>query len=519
MSENHPGEGEETRLRLRNLTAEDYPDIKAAMDAVYPGIGGAWTRKEYMAQINRFPEGQIGIEDNGRVVAAAFAVIVDFEDIGDQHTYEDIIAGARFTTHDPNGDVLYGVDVFVHPEYRGMRLGRRLYDARKELCQQLNLRAIIAGGRIPGYGRVADEMGPHEYIEKVRHRELHDPILSFQLANDFQVKRVLKGYLPEDEESRGYATLLQWNNFYYEPREKPLFGGTKDVARLGLLQWQMRATDSLEDMLGQVEFFVDAMAAYEADFVVFPELFNLPLMALVEQHHPAEAIRALADYTGPLVEAIQKMAVSYNTNIIAGSMPEMVDGRLHNVSWLCLRDGTSHSQHKLHITPQEAKDWALEGGDVLRVFDTDVGRIGILVCYDVEFPELGRTLSEQGVQILFVPFWTDTRNAYLRVRHCAQARAIENECYVAITGSVGNLPNVENVDIQYAQSAVFSPCDFAFPQDGIIAESSPNTEMTLVVDVELEKLKQLRNEGTVRNYRDRRLDLYRVSWLNENPKP
>jgi predicted amidohydrolase/GNAT superfamily N-acetyltransferase len=510
---------DEHRLTLRNLQPEDYPDIKAAMDAVYPGIGGAWTRKEYLAQIHRFPEGQIAIEDNGRVVAAAFAVIVDYEDFGDQHTYEDVIAGARFTTHDPNGDVLYGVDIFVHPDYRGMRLGRRLYDARKELCRQLNLRAMIAGGRIPGYGQYADRMGPHEYIEQVRRREIYDPILTFQLANDFQVKRVLKGYLPEDEESRGYATLLQWNNFYYEPQEQPLFGGTKTTARVGLVQWQMRSMTSLEELIGQLEFFVDAMGAYESDFVVFPELFNLPLMALVEAPYPAEAIRELASYTEPLLEAIQRLAVTYNTNIIAGSMPEYVDGRLHNVSYLCRRDGTADGQRKLHITPQESKDWALEGGDELRVFDTDVGRVGILVCYDVEFPELGRTLFEQGVQILFVPFWTDTRNAYLRVRHCAQARAIENECYVAIAGSVGNLPNVENVDIQYAQSAVFTPCDFSFPQDGILAESSPNTEMTLVVDLELDKLKQLRNEGTVRNFQDRRLDLYRVSWLNDRPEP
>ncbi|MDZ7810115.1 MAG: nitrilase-related carbon-nitrogen hydrolase [Arhodomonas sp.] len=160
-----------------------------------------------------------------------------------------------------------------------------------------------------------------------------------------------------------------------------------------------------------------------------------------------------------------------------------------------------------------ASTGALEGGDMLRVFDTDVGRIGILVCYDVEFPELGRTLlAEQGMQILFVPFWTDTKNAYLRVRRCAQARAIENECYVAITGSVGNLPKVENIEIQYSQAAVFSPSDFAFPHDGIVAESTPNTEMTLITDLDMDRLIALREEGSVRNTRDRRLDLYRVEW-------
>jgi predicted amidohydrolase len=138
-----------------------------------------------------------------------------------------------------------------------------------------------------------------------------------------------------------------------------------------------------------------------------------------------------------------------------------------------------------------------------------------LICYDVEFPELARLLSEQDIQVLFVPFWTDTKNGYLRVRRCAQARAIENECYVAIAGSVGNLPQVDNVDIQYAQTAVFSPSDFAFPHDAIVSETTPNTEMTLIVDLDFDKLTKLQNEGSVRNYLDKRRDLFRVEWLGE----
>ena len=138
-------------LKLRHLEVDDYADIKSVMDRVYTQVGGAWSRKKYLTQLSTFPEGQICIEDNGKVVAAAFAVIVDYEQFGDQHTYDEITGDAYLTTHDPNGDVLYGVDVFVDPEYRGLRLGRRLYEARKELCRNLNLKSIIAGGRIPNY--------------------------------------------------------------------------------------------------------------------------------------------------------------------------------------------------------------------------------------------------------------------------------------------------------------------------------------------------------------------------------
>ncbi|WP_440998024.1 GNAT family N-acetyltransferase [Arhodomonas sp. SL1] len=513
-SDEHDRDGDEHRLRLRNLKLSDYPDIKRIMDRVYPNLGGAWTRKQFAAQVNRFPDGQICIEDNGRVVAAVISMIVDYDRFGDKHTYDEITGNGFLTNHDPNGDVLYGVDVFVDPDYRDMRLGRRLYDARKELCRSLNLRAIIAGGRIPGYRHHADEMTPEEYIELVKRREIHDPILSFQLANDFHVRRVITGYMPEDRESQSYATLVQWDNIFYEADRSPLIGGRKSLVRVGTVQWQMRRVKTFDDLMTNIEFFVDAMAGYNCDFILFPEFFNAPLLAQFNQDEPAEAMRRLAQYTEEIVDGMSRLAVSYNINIIAGSVPLYDDEEsvLYNVAYLCRRDGTTDSQYKLHATPDERFYWGVQGGDALRIFDTDAGRIGILVCYDVEFPELGRLLADQGMQILFVPFWTDTKNAYLRVQRCSQARAIENECYVAITGSVGNLPKVENIEIQYSQTAVFSPSDFAFPHDGIVAESTPNTEMTLITDLDMDRLIALREEGSVRNTRDRRLDLYRVEW-------
>ncbi|MDY6830058.1 MAG: bifunctional GNAT family N-acetyltransferase/carbon-nitrogen hydrolase family protein [Pseudomonadota bacterium] len=508
-----PASHEEHHLVLRNLQHQDYQDIAEIMDLVYPTLDGAWSMAQFEAQLARFPEGQIGIEDNGRIVAAAISLIVDYDRWGDHHSYREITGNGFLTSHSPTGDVLYGVDVFVHPEYRDMRLGRRLYDARKELCRKLNLRAIVAGGRIPGYVKYADQMSPEQYIEEVIRNELRDPILSFQLANGFHVRRVIRGYMPDDEESQACATLVEWSNIAHQTKATPLIGANKSRARVGTVQWQMRPLSSVEDVITQVEFFIDALGGYQCDFALLPEFFNAALMAQFNQNNPAQAVRGLASFTEPLVERISELAVSYNINVIAGSMPVyQPEGHLYNVSYLCRRDGTIDHQQKLHITPDERAYWGMRGGDRLRVFDTDAGRIAVLICYDVEFPELSRILSEQGVQILFVPYWTDTRTGYLRVRHCAQARAIENECYVVVTGSVGNLPRVENMDVQYSQSAVFTPSDFAFDRDAIAAEATPNTEMTLVVDLDLTKLADLRDAGSVRNYKDRRRDLYRVAW-------
>ncbi|WP_406667389.1 GNAT family N-acetyltransferase [Gallaecimonas sp. GXIMD1310] len=501
---------EELILTVRELSKKDFPQLQILMDQVYHDIGGSWPEHTISALIDQFPQGQIMIEDQGQLVAVALTVQVDYERFSNPHTYDDLIDKRMTIAHDPKGDALYGLDVFIHPDYRGFRLGRRLYEARKDLCRNLNLRAILAGGRIVNYHKYADEMSPAKYIEQVDRKAIYDPILSFQLANDFQVKRLLRQYLPEDTRSQGYATLLEWSNILFEPDDHPISTNKRQV-RIGAVQWQMREFHSAEAVLKQVEYFVDAVSDYKSDFVIFPEFFNAPLMGLANTHHQQEAIRYLASFTEHFRQQISQMAVSYNINIITGSMPLLDGNELFNVAYLCRRDGSVEEQYKLHITPHERRDWVIEGGHKLRSFETDAGTIGILICYDVEFPELGRLLADQDMEILFVPFWTDTKNAYLRVRHCAQARAIENECYVAICGSVGNLPEVQSLDVQYAQSAVFSPSDFSFPHDAVMAEATPNTEMILFSDLDLDRLKVVRSEGSVRNLKDRRGDLFSLT--------
>jgi predicted amidohydrolase/GNAT superfamily N-acetyltransferase len=502
-------------IELQYLTIHDYQELKQAMIEVYFNMQNTyWEEFQIQSLITKFPEGQVVIKINGELAGCALSLMVDYDKFDDHHTYKEITGDYTFSTHSSVGDVLYGIDVFIKPEYRGLRLGRRLYDYRKELCEKLNLRGIAFGGRIPNYHKHAELISPKEYIEKVKRKEIYDPVLNFQISNDFHPSKVMKGYIEGDADSNDFAVLLEWDNVYYK-KETVKAVIKKKVVRLGLIQWQMRLYKDLEELMQQAEYFVDAVSAYRSDFALFPEFFNAPLMADNNHLPESEAIRELAKYTPIIVQKFSELAIAYNINIITGSMPELKDGLLYNVGYICKRDGTTDRYEKLHVTPDEAKVWGMQGGNELKTFDTDCGKIGVLICYDSEFPELSRILAEEGMDILFIPFLTDTQNGYSRVRHCAQARAIENECYVAIAGSVGNLPKVNNMDIQFAQSMVFTPCDFSFPANGIKAEATTNTEMILIADVDLDLLKDLNQFGSVRNLKDRRTDLFELKKIKK----
>jgi predicted amidohydrolase len=504
------------KVEIRELQVSDYFGLRGSMAEAYKNWHGSiWSEEQIKRLVSAFPEGQMVVLVNDKVVGVALSIIINYEDFGDDHTYEQITGYFTFHTHNPEGDTLYGIEVFIHPDFRGLRLARRLYDARKELCERLNLKGIVFGGRIPNYHSVSSTLNPRQYIEKVKSKEIYDQVLSFQLSNEFHVIKLLVNYMPGDQESKEYATLMEWNNVLYEKKTK-YSPRRKSNARIGLVQWQMRSFKTFDMLCEQIEFFVDSIAGYKSDFILFPELFNAPLMAEFNHQNQAEAIRSLTYYTELLRDKFINYAITYNINIITGSMPFVRRGQLYNVGYLCRRDGSIERYTKIHVTPNEVNAWGIVGGNKLKVYDTDAGKIGILVCYDVEFPELARLLALQGMEILFVPFLTDTQNAFTRVKCCGQARAIENECFVAIAGCVGNLPKVHNMDIQYAQSAVFTPADFAFPTNGIKAEATPNAEAVLIADLELDLLRKMRLYGSVHNLVDRRTDVYELRQLKTN---
>ncbi len=502
----------EHKVRVRQMRLEDFDQLVAMQQACFPGMT-PWKREQIESIVGRFPDGQMVVEYDGRVVASSSALVVDFSEYSDWHDWKLIADAGYIRNHDPEGDTLYGIEIMVHPEFRGMKLSRRLYDARKDLVRRLNLQRIIIGGRLPGYHRYADEMPVRKYVEYVVSKDIYDEVLTPQLSNGFVLRGLIPNYL-DDAESCGYATHLEWTNLDFVPEGvRPQFKSVSQV-RLCVVQWQMRALSSFDDFAKQTEFYVDVASDYRADFVLFPELFTLELLSLVDAQAPGQAARQLADYTPQYLELMTDLAVRYHVNVIGGSQFTLEENGLYNISYLFRRDGTLGKQYKLHVTPNERRWWGIRAGERLEILDTDRGRIAINVCYDVEFPELARFAAARGVRLLFVPYNTDERNGHFRIRYCAHARCVENHMYVATAGCVGNLPFVENSDIHYAQSAILSPCDIPFSREGIASEASANIAQVLLHDVDLELVRRHRMSGTTQNWRDRRTDLYRCVLLH-----
>jgi predicted amidohydrolase/GNAT superfamily N-acetyltransferase len=508
------------KLVIRNAVAADIPGIRDLMAKAYPSFGshGIYSEAQLRGQLHQFPEGQFVATYEGRIIGYCATFRIPESLALKAHDWASITGRGYASRHDPQGDWLYGMDVCVDPDFRGLRIGQRLYNERKKLCQHLRLKGVVFAGRMPNLARRWNSVGSAErYLQLVLEGKQRDPVIGFQIRNGFEPIGVLHDYLPFDHESRGFATHMIWRN--------PQVSGDATAAptrvmrrpqtvRVAAVQYQLRQIGSFDEFAQQVEYFVDVVADYKADFAVFPELFTLQLLSIENRKVPAaEAIAALTNYTGRFKEMMSKLAVSYNVNIVGGSHPTReADGEVYNISYVFLRDGRVHEQHKVHPTPNERYWWNIRGGNRVDVIDTDCGPIGVAICYDCEFPELVRHICDQGASILFVPFCTDERQSYMRVRYCAQARAVENQCFVVMAGNVGNLPKVENMDIQYSQSCVLTPCDFPFARDGVASDTAPNVEMVAIADLQLDALTAARQGGTVQNLKDRRFDLYSVTW-------
>ncbi|MCU7557321.1 bifunctional GNAT family N-acetyltransferase/carbon-nitrogen hydrolase family protein [Macrococcus capreoli] len=500
-------------IEARQMTFDDIDEIIALQKLCFPGME-PWERAHLESHLSLFPRGQMVIEFDGKIIGSCSSLIINFDEYDDKHTWNDITDSGYITNHNENGHNLYGIEVMVHPDYRGMRVGQRLYEARREIAYELNLKSIIIGGRIPNYHQYQDELTPREYVNNVMKRKIKDPVLTFQFMNGFTLMRINPNYLKDDVKSSKYATLMEWNNPDFVAKSNLHFRTSYPV-RICTVNYMMRKIDSFEEFANQIEYFVDVAYDAGSDFIVFPELLTTQLMSFDEKRNPAESIRQLTKYTEQYIEMFNEFAMRYNINIIGGSHFVEENEDIYNISYLFRRDGSIEKQYKIHVTPNERRWWGISPGKKVEVFDTDCGKIAIQICYDSEFPEMARIATEKGAKIIFTPFSTEDRQSYLRVKYCSMARAIENQIYTVTSGTCGNLPQTENMDIQYSASGIYTPSDFGFARDGIVGETGENDEMVIIGDVDLEVLRRGREDGTVRQLRDRRHDLYRVEYKRD----
>lgn len=505
------------RVKVRRARPEDVPAIWACQRAAYPQFPetGLCDERLLAMEVETFADGQLVATLGDEIVGYATSLIVQLDDESPWYSYNEITGGGTFSTHDPSGDTLYGADIAVHPDHRGKGVAGALYKGRKSLLRRLNLRRMVAGGRIPGYAEHAGKMTAEQYVDRVVAGELSDPALNAHVKAGYHVRSIHMGYL-RDDQSLDYATFLELENAEYRAARRrisaaPMKRPIRHV-RVCAAQYGMRRISSWKELEQQVDFFVKTAEEYHCHYLLFPELFTVQLFSTMPPDiSSVDAIAALADLTPKYLELFVDRARRSRLFIVAGSHPvRRDDGLIYNVAHLITPAGDVYEQDKLHVTPNERKEYGIEPGRGLHVFDTSHARVAILVCYDVEFPELARLLAQSGAEVLFVPFSTDERRAYQRVRYTSQARAVENVIYCVLAGNVGNLPQVQNFLINYGQAAIFTPSDFAFPVDAVAGQAEFNSETVVIGDLDLSALELAREIGSVRPWRDRRTDLFEL---------
>jgi predicted amidohydrolase/ribosomal protein S18 acetylase RimI-like enzyme len=512
-TEHSPRSAEASRIVVRQMTAADIPAVVELQERVFPEML-RWTQEELELHLSVFPEGQlVAVDESGKIVGSASSLIIDWDDYAESAKWSAITGAGSFRTHNPLGKTLYGADMCVDPAARRRGVGSIFYDARKKLVRERGLKRLLTGGRIPGYGDVAQEMTPQEYVAEVVRGKRKDPTLSFQLSNGLIVLDVVPEYL-EDVDSRCYATLLEWLNPEYtvsvsleETHEAAAMDsdGIERArnhelparVRIAAFQYLLRPIRSFDEFATQVEFFVRSAQEYRCHFALFPEYFSMQLLSYLREPSPARAVRRLAQLTPEYENLFRRLSADSGLYIIAGTHPVIQQGELFNAAHLFTPSGRVFRQKKVHLTHTEKGPYQMSRGHGFYVYHTDFGRISVLVCYDVEFPEAARVLAEAGAQIIFVPSCTDERQGFCRVRYCAQARASENQIYLAMAGTVGNLPEVPCMATHYGQAAILTPSDYFFARDGIAAEGTVNQEQMVIADVDLNLLEEQRINGTV----------------------
>lgn len=274
--------------------------------------------------------------------------------------------------------------------------------------------------------------------------------------------------------------------------------------RLGLLQHPVERPASIAAWGAKLDHWI-GQAKERADLLVLPEYACVELgAALVGRDETDEAteLAAMVANAETILAEMRAAAIRNAIWLLPGTLPMRLGGRVISRAPLIAPDGRMAFQDKRIMTRFEAERWGVSPGASPHVFDTPWGRIGISICYDVEFPKHVRAQVEAGAWAILAPSCTDSRHGATRVLVSAAARAIENQCYVATTPTVGEAPWSAALDVNCGRATVFGPADRGFPEDGVLAAGTPDTPGWVFATLDPALIEAVREHGAVRNHRD-----------------
>jgi predicted amidohydrolase len=275
--------------------------------------------------------------------------------------------------------------------------------------------------------------------------------------------------------------------------------------RLGLLQYRVGRPGSVAAFARALEARLEAGRA-QAELLVLPEYACVELgAALAGRDAPDEAaeLAAMVAAAPGILDAMRAAARRLGVWLLPGTLPvRAADGRVVNRAPLITPDGRMAVQEKRAMTRFESERWGVCRGADPGVFDTPWGRIGVSICYDLEFPKHVRVQVEAGAWLVLGPSCTDTMAGFNRVRIGAAARAMENQCFVAITPTVGEAPWSAALDANRGHAAVFGPVDRGFPEDGVLARGALDAEQWVFCTLDPARIEAVRRDGQVLNHRD-----------------
>ncbi len=276
--------------------------------------------------------------------------------------------------------------------------------------------------------------------------------------------------------------------------------------RVAAAQYPIEELASFAAFQTKLTRWVRGAASHGAQLLVFPEYAALELSRLAGRHVSRDlrgSIEALQFYLGDYDAVYAALAKEYGVHILAGSAPvKLLDAGYVNRARLFAPNGASAYQQKIVMTRFEAEEWGIAPSAGFCVFDTALGKLGIAICYDVEFPLIARALAEAGAAVLLVPSCTDTLAGYHRVRSACAARALENQIFAIQSATVGEAPWSAALDVNIGAAGVFAPPDRQFSADGVVAQGVLNVPQWLFADLDLEALARIRADGEVLNSRN-----------------